>query len=95
MSSSIFISYLFNCSYYINHYTKTTSWEDPRERYKEIGKPTGKDNKENEVQADTFSYFLKSYKLFLEVVPLPNLQVASMRRELEAEQPGIRYQSFQ
>ena len=36
-------------SYYINHYTKTTSWEDPRERYKEIGKPTGKDNKENEV----------------------------------------------
>lgn len=58
--------------YYINHYTKTTSWEDPRERYKEIGKPTGKDNKENEV------------------VPLPNLQVASMRRELEAEQPGMR-----
>ena len=38
------------CSYYINHYTKTTSWEDPRERYKEIGKPTGKDNKENEVK---------------------------------------------
>ena len=27
----------------------------------------------------------------MEVVPLPNLQVASMRRELEAEQPGIRY----
>ena len=24
------------------------------------------------------------------VVPLPNLQVASMRRELEAEQPGMR-----
>lgn len=46
--------------YYINHYTKTTSWEDPRERYKEIGKPTGKDNKENEVQANTFSYFQKS-----------------------------------
>ena len=50
------LSLLFR-SYYINHYTKTTSWEDPRERYKEIGKPTGKDNKENEVQADTFSYF--------------------------------------
>merc|ERR1712179_222014 len=33
--------------YYINHYTKTTSWEDPRERYQQIGKPTGKDNKEN------------------------------------------------
>ena len=41
--------YILSCSYYINHYTKTTSWEDPRERYKEIGKPTGKDNKENEV----------------------------------------------
>ena len=58
--SDFYISYLFNCSYYINHYTKTTSWEDPRERYKEIGKPTGKDNKENEVQANTFSYFQKS-----------------------------------
>lgn len=33
--------------YYINHYTKTTSWEDPRERYQQIGKPTAKDNKEN------------------------------------------------
>ena len=29
--------------------------------------------------------------LSLKVVPLPNLQVASMRRELEAEQPGMRY----
>jgi len=29
--------------YYINHYTKTTSWEDPRERYQQIGKPTSKD----------------------------------------------------
>ena len=28
------------------------------------------------------------------MVPLPNLQVASMRRELEAEQPGIRYQKI-
>ena len=52
-SSYFYICYLFNCSYYINHYTKTTSWEDPRERYKEIGKPTGKDNKENEVGTDT------------------------------------------
>ena len=25
-------------SYYINHYTKTTTWEDPRERYQQIGK---------------------------------------------------------
>ena len=57
-SSSIFISYLFNCSYYINHYTKTTSWEDPRERYKEIGKPTGKDNKENEVETVKYIFLL-------------------------------------
>jgi len=34
--------------YYINHYTKTTSWEDPRERYQQIGKPIAKDNKENQ-----------------------------------------------
>ena len=27
-------------SYFINHYTKTTSWEDPRVRYQQIGKPT-------------------------------------------------------
>jgi len=33
--------------YYINHYTKTTSWEDPRERYQQIGKPTAT-NKENQ-----------------------------------------------
>eukprot|EP00096_Caligus_rogercresseyi_P003667 TRINITY_DN1705_c0_g1_i5.p1 TRINITY_DN1705_c0_g1~~TRINITY_DN1705_c0_g1_i5.p1 ORF type:complete len:533 (-),score=151.45 TRINITY_DN1705_c0_g1_i5:786-2384(-) len=26
--------------YYINHYTKSTSWEDPRVRYQQIGKPT-------------------------------------------------------
>merc|ERR1711884_106799 len=25
--------------YFINHYTKTTSWEDPRVRYQQIGKP--------------------------------------------------------
>lgn len=31
-------------SYYINHYTKTTSWEDPREKYQQIGKPTTKVN---------------------------------------------------
>jgi hypothetical protein len=29
-------------SYFINHYTKTTSWEDPRDRYQQIGKPTAK-----------------------------------------------------
>ena len=59
-------------SYYINHYTKTTSWEDPRERYKEIGKPTGKDNKENEVTdigfpsfVDLLKYFLKRWFPFL------------------------------
>ncbi|XP_023328830.1 uncharacterized protein LOC111701670 isoform X2 [Eurytemora carolleeae] len=34
--------------YYINHYTKTTSWEDPREKYQQIGKPTTKDSKENQ-----------------------------------------------
>merc|ERR1711970_456483 len=39
--------------YYINHYTKTTSWEDPRERYQQIGKPTGKDNKENNADPPT------------------------------------------
>ena len=31
--------------YFINHYTKTTSWEDPRVRYQQIGKATS--NKEN------------------------------------------------
>merc|ERR1711970_622780 len=34
--------------YYINHYTKTTSWEDPRERYQQIGKPTAKDSKDGQ-----------------------------------------------
>ena len=82
--------YILSCSYYINHYTKTTSWEDPRERYKEIGKPTGKDNKENEVYISSV-FVCNSYIILWKVVPLPNLQVASMRRELEAEQPGIRY----
>ena len=27
-------------SYFINHYTKSTSWEDPRVRYQQIGKST-------------------------------------------------------
>ena len=30
--------YILTCSYFINHYTKTTSWEDPRDRYQQIGK---------------------------------------------------------
>ena len=84
--------YLLLCSYYINHYTKTTSWEDPRERYKEIGKPTGKDNKENEVQTEWQFHTRAIVMIPWKVVPLPNLQVASMRRELEAEQPGMRCQ---
>ena len=29
---------LLHSSYFINHYTKTTSWEDPRVRYQQIGK---------------------------------------------------------
>lgn len=39
--------------YFINHYTKTTSWEDPRVRYQQIGKSSaasttsGATNKEN------------------------------------------------
>ena len=83
--------YLLSRSYYINHYTKTTSWEDPRERYKEIGKPTGKDNKENEVESEC-PFDRAIVMIPWKVVPLPNLQVASMRRELEAEQPGMRCQ---
>ena len=40
MSSLSLVSglYIFLPSYYINHYTKTTTWEDPRERYQQIGK---------------------------------------------------------
>ena len=42
-----------------------------------------------------FTYLLFLFAILIiilwKVVPLPNLQVASMRRELEAEQPGIRY----
>ena len=42
----IFIKYFFPLiSYFINHYTKTTSWEDPRIRYQQIGKATSKENK--------------------------------------------------
>jgi len=64
--------------YYINHYTKTTSWEDPRERYQQIGKPTGKDNKENNAEPPTV-------QASSSMVPLTNQQVVTMRRELEAE----------
>ena len=39
------IDCFFFCSYFINHYTKTTSWEDPRVRYQQIGKATSKENK--------------------------------------------------
>ena len=61
------------CSYFINHYTKTTSWEDPRDRYQQIGKAgtKEKDGKDGEAGAGA---------------PLANQQVATMRRELEAEQ---------
>jgi hypothetical protein len=40
LNSSSNLSLCF--SYFINHYTKTTSWEDPRDRYQQIGKPTAK-----------------------------------------------------
>jgi len=59
--------------YYINHYTKTTTWEDPRDRYQQIGK-AGVKEKENTKQEP---------ELGLQVA---NQQVASMRRELESEQ---------
>ena len=48
----LYLSYL--CSYFINHYTKTTSWEDPRVRYQQIGKATSKENKK-EVDSSTSS----------------------------------------
>jgi len=81
--------------YFINHYTKTTSWEDPRDRYQQIGK-AGTKEKENK-EPDPMTGLQGSSSL----VPLANQQVASMRRELEAEQenrgqlrsssPGARY----
>ena len=33
------IAKLYYFSYFINHYTKATTWEDPRVRYQQIGKP--------------------------------------------------------
>ena len=71
------------CSYYINHYTKTTTWEDPRDRYQQIGKAGQKTEKEN-VRPDKDQE--PSVHQSVSMVPLANQQVASMRRELEAEQ---------
>ena len=42
-------------SYYINHYTKTTSWEDPRVRYLQIGKATSKENKNDNSSSSTMA----------------------------------------
>ena len=64
-------------SYYINHYTKTTTWEDPRDRYQQIGK-AGVKEKEN-LKPD------KDQETVTGQV-VTNQQVASMRRELESEQ---------
>jgi len=41
--------------YYINHYTKTTSWEDPRVRYLQIGKATSKENKNDNSSSSTMA----------------------------------------
>jgi hypothetical protein len=83
--------------YYINHYTKTTSWEDPRERYQQIGKPTAKDNKENqrpeEVKASEHLP-MQCYQASSSMVPLANQQVVTMRRELEAENLSAQSQEF-
>ena len=89
--------YVLTCSYFINHYTKTTSWEDPRDRYQQIGKAgtkvcreyftrmskkrfdsQEKENREPEVMSGAQGGS--------SLAPLANQQVASMRRELEAEQ---------
>jgi len=84
--------------YYINHYTKTTSWEDPRERYQQIGKPTGKDNKENNAdppatQASSSMVPLTNQQV-VTMVPLTNQQVVTMRRELEAENLSSQSQDY-
>ena len=76
------LKYLY-FSYYINHYTKTTTWEDPRDRYQQIGKAGQKTEKEN-VRPDKDQE--PSVHQSVSMVPLANQQVASMRRELEAEQ---------
>ena len=69
-------------SYYINHYTKTTTWEDPRDRYQQIGKAGQKTEKENVRPEHESGVMHQSVSM----APLANQQVASMRRELEAEQ---------
>ena len=45
----------YPCSYFINHYTKSTSWEDPRVRYQQIGKPTSSSAKENKFSSTTIT----------------------------------------
>ena len=69
------------CSYYINHYTKTTTWEDPRDRYQQIGKAGSKEKENTRPGADRDHDHPTST-----MAPLANQQVATMRRELEAEQ---------
>ena len=44
---------LFYFSYFINHYTKTTVWEDPRVKYQQIGKPTSKESNKLESSASS------------------------------------------
>ena len=47
-------------SYFINHYTKATTWEDPRVRYQQIGKPVSSaastSSKENTRHGGTTSH---------------------------------------
>jgi len=69
--------------YYINHYTKTTTWEDPRDRYQQIGKAGSKEKENTRPGADREEAGLHQTS---SMAPLANQQVASMRRELEAEQ---------
>ena len=49
-------------SYFINHYTKATTWEDPRVRYQQIGKPVSSaastTSKENTRHGGTTSHDL-------------------------------------
>jgi len=69
--------------YYINHYTKTTTWEDPRDRYQQIGKAGSKEKENTRPGVDREEAGLHQTS---SMAPLANQQVASMRRELEAEQ---------
>ena len=60
MSSKLCFHILFS-SYFINHYTKATTWEDPRVRYQQIGKPVSSSaastsSKENTRHGGTTSY---------------------------------------